>query len=180
MIAIETSHLFLKETSDEFSEMINAWENDEEIIFFSEENAFEPQALEETKDMLNNILQKEDMIHLVIINKLSNQPIGYCLLACIDKHHQRAKIGITIGSKSEWGKSYGGEALTGLLNYAFDKLELNRITAEVYSFNERAIKLFEKLGFKQEGRIRENVRKKDIYSDEIVLGLLKKEWKGNI
>lgn len=108
--------------------------------------------------------------------KIFNQPIGYCVLACIDKFHQRAKIGITIGNKGEWRKSYGEEVLVGILNYAFDELGFNRITSEVYSFNVRAIKLFEKLGFRHESRIRENVRKKDVFSDEIVLGLLKREW----
>lgn len=166
----------LKKTSVDSFEIINEWENDEEIIFYSEESDYEPQAPEETKGMLNNLIQKEDMVHLTIFSRVSNQPIGYCLLACIDKFHHKAKIGITIGSKSEWGKSYGEEALTGLLHYAFDELELNRITAEVFAFNKRAIKLFEKLGFKQEGKIRENVYKNGNYHDELIFGLLKKEW----
>ena len=179
MIIIKTKNLLLKETTAHDFEIINEWENDEEIIFYSEENSFEPQTLKETKKILGKMLKK-DMIHLIITNKKSNQPIGYCMLACIDKFHRRAKIGINIGSKTEWGKSYGQEALVGLLNYAFNKVKLNRITAEVYSFNKRALKLFKRLGFKQEGKIRANIRKKNIYYDEMILGLLKKEWKNKI
>ena len=54
---------------------------------------------------------------------------------------------------------------------------MNRIGVEIYSFNERSIKLFESLGFVREGVIREQVYKKGKFSDEYIYGLLRQEWK---
>ena len=95
----------------------------------------------------------------------------------IDNFNKACKLSIVIGEKDNWGKGFAKEALIGIIAYCFKKLDLNRIGAEIYDFNKRSIKLFQGLGFIQEGIIREAVRKKEGFRNEIIFGLLKKEWK---
>ena len=63
-----------------------------------------------------------------------------------------------------------------IINFAFNDLNLNRLSATVLATNERSLNIFKKLGFKEEGRLRKAVYQNGDYTDLIVLGLLKEEW----
>ena len=65
---------------------------------------------------------------------------------------RKAELGIFVGEKEYWGKGYGTEATELLLDFAFNILNLNSIMLIVNSFNERAIKSYEKCGFKLIGK----------------------------
>ncbi|MDO7205773.1 GNAT family protein [Paraclostridium bifermentans] len=60
-----------------------------------------------------------------------------------------------MGDKDNWGNGYGKEALSLLLDFGFNLLNLNNIVLKVYSFNKQAIKCYSKIGFKEAGRLRE-------------------------
>jgi len=62
---------------------------------------------------------------------------------------------------------------------AFEHLKLHTLKLEVLENNERAINFFKKLGFKEEGRLREFVFKEDIWYDAIIMGITEKEYKEN-
>jgi RimJ/RimL family protein N-acetyltransferase len=64
-----------------------------------------------------------------------------------------------------------------LLHYAFTELNLHRVNLSVFAFNERAIKSYEKCGFKYEGTQREAIYKEDQRWDIITMGILQSEWK---
>ena len=68
------------------------------------------------------------------------------------------------------------EALGLLSCYLFDALNLRRVQLDTWSANERALRSFTRLGFREEGRLREAVRGPGKYYDEVVLGLLRHEW----
>jgi len=63
------------------------------------------------------------------------------------------------------------------LEFAFKELNLHRITAEVYEYNERSLRLLESLGFKKEGILKEAKYHDGRYWDIIVMGLMKEDWK---
>ncbi|MGG7165282.1 GNAT family N-acetyltransferase [Clostridium ihumii] len=71
------------------------------------------------------------------------------------------------------------ENCLNLIQKCFNNIytNMNRIGVEIYSFNERSIKLFESLGVVREGVIREQVYKKGKFVDEYIYGLLRQEWK---
>ena len=71
--------------------------------------------------------------------------------------------------------AYGHHTLVSLLSFAFGPLALHRVVGEVYDFNERAIRLLERLGFQREGVMRENVWKNE-WRDELVFGMLRAEY----
>jgi len=61
-----------------------------------------------------------------------------------------------IGEKDKWGEGYGGEAVTLLLDYGFNILNLNSVQLGVFAFNQRAIRCYERIGFKHIGTARES------------------------
>lgn len=178
---LETKRLLLKYHVLENVEKMNKWSNDSILSYYDDdipENSKEI-PIEATKKYIERIITEVDdsIIRFGIHKKDDNSLIGFCVIAFIDNYNKNCKVGITIGEKDEWGKGYGKEILNEIIRYCFEYLYMNRIAAEVYSFNERSIKMFENIGFVKEGTIRQLVYKKNKFEDEYMYGLLKTEWK---
>lgn len=90
--------------------------------------------------------------------------------------HAVAWLGIGIGDREQWGKGYGREAMELVLRYGFNELNLHRIQLTVFQYNERAIALYEKLGFQREGVYREFMQRDGKRYDMYLYGLLRREW----
>ena len=63
-----------------------------------------------------------------------------------------------------------------MLGHAFENLELHRVGLSVFSYNTRAIRAYEKVGFRHEGRLRDAIQRDGRYWDEIQMGILREEW----
>jgi len=109
----------------------------------------------------------------------STKPIGSCGLHNISPKDHNALFGIVIGEKDYWSKGYGTEAARLLIDYGFQQLNLHRISSGALAFNDRSIKLHKKLGFREEGRLRQAMFKNGQYHDHVQFGLLRTEWKGS-
>ena len=105
-----------------------------------------------------------------------NKYIGGCGINDIDWKNSVIVVGIFIGDKDYWSKGYGTDAMKVLIRFIFEQMNIHKIKLNVYSFNERAIKSYEKCGFKQEGRLRKEIFRDGKYYDEIVMGLLSEEY----
>jgi ribosomal-protein-alanine N-acetyltransferase len=81
-----------------------------------------------------------------------------------------------MGEPEYWGKGIVGEAAKLLINYAFTELNLNKISASIHNPNQRSLRASEKLAFKEEGILTEQVYVDGEYVDEHRFSLLKKEW----
>jgi len=90
------------------------------------------------------------------------------------EHH--AELGIVIGDKSQWSKGYATEAMHLIIEYGFNQLNLNMIYLAVVAFNERAAALYKRVGFVEEGRLRQRVYRDGSYHDELSMSMLKTEW----
>jgi RimJ/RimL family protein N-acetyltransferase/catechol 2,3-dioxygenase-like lactoylglutathione lyase family enzyme len=90
--------------------------------------------------------------------------------------HRAADFHVGIGDRAHWGKGYGREAVTLLLDYAFGEMDLHRVGLIVFAANERAVSLYRKLGFVEEGRWRRFLRRDGVDQDVLVMGLLRHEW----
>ena len=78
------------------------------------------------------------------------------------------------------GKGLGYLSYQSFLPYLFDEYGLNKVSLEVLSTNERAIHLYEKIGFVREGVKRQDVVKKGLYVDSIIMSILRSELKWKI
>jgi RimJ/RimL family protein N-acetyltransferase len=153
-------------------EIFTEWLNDLEVIKYL---ILYPQiiSIENEKGFLEK-LSKEHTYS--IIDNNTNELIGNCGYGDIDNLNQTGEVGIFIGNKKYWNKGYGTEALSLLLDYGFKALNLHNIFLKVYSFNERAIKCYEKIGFETIGKRREALlRGKERY-DIILMDILHNDF----
>lgn len=111
-----------------------------------------------------------------IVKQDNDELIGNCGFNELDTINRKATIGIFIGEEENRGKGYGYEALTLLISYGFDYLNLNSIMLSVYSFNENAIACYKKVGFKEIGRRREAYLMKNKRYDDIYMDILREEF----
>ena len=121
--------------------------------------------------------QKGNSLILAITLKETELLIGSIGLY-INKKHQHAELGYWIG-KEYWGKGYCTEAVAGVINYSFPKLNLHKIFAYYLCRNYASGKVLKKNGFKSEGLLHEHVKYKHVFEDIECLGLLHSEFKEN-
>jgi len=110
------------------------------------------------------------------IIEYSNKPIGYFRLSNYSAENNNILIGADI-HPDYTGLKLAYPAYVNFINYLFYTLKLNKISLEVLETNQRAINLYNKIGFIQEGVKRQEVLKKDMYINSIVMSILKSEWK---
>jgi RimJ/RimL family protein N-acetyltransferase len=90
--------------------------------------------------------------------------------------HGEAFVGIGIGERDFWSKGYGTDAMQVILRYAFCELNLRRVALTTFGYNPRAVRSYEKAGFKHEGRAREFLWREGRRWDLIFMGILREEW----
>ena len=155
------------------------WFNDPEIIqyvglYLPMTEMSEEKFIEE----LGTTRARSDVILVIeAIQGDSTKPIGNCGLHQISAKDHDAIFGIVIGEKGYWSRGYGLEAAQLLINYGFQQLNLHRISSSAIAFNERSIKLHRKLGFREEGRLRQAMFKNGQYHDRVEFGILSEEWR---
>lgn len=131
----------------------------------------------DTVAYLEDICRDRSRMDLLIFSKESNKFIGEVVINDIYRNNRTANFRIAINKKEDFSKGYGSEASILALNYAFGMLNLHRVELEVFSFNERAIHLYEKLGFKREGIRRDGCYYHHKYYDMITMSILEDEFR---
>jgi RimJ/RimL family protein N-acetyltransferase len=102
--------------------------------------------------------------------------VGYFRLTNFSKSNRNMYIGADIHPDHQ-GKGYAHQAYLTFVPGVFVAWDLHKVSLEVLATNQRAINLYKKLGFVEEGRKREEVLKGDIYVDSIIMSILRNEWK---
>jgi len=160
----------------EDAEMIVKWRNDPTIIhqMFSQAGPTLQEHLLWFKKYLENDSRQEFVI--IIKNKDLKIAIGTIGLSSIDTQNAKAEYGILIGERDYWGQGLAFQASKLLLDHAFTTLELNKVYLKVMVSNDRAVKLYKGIGFKNEGQLRDEFLKSGQYVDIYYMGILKEEW----
>jgi len=155
------------------SEKIAAWGKDSEyqrLLDISPAALFDPK-------LVKNWYDQNNSDHSFMIQALEDdRMIGFIELGGFDWAAGTAWVGIGVGERDYRGKGYGTDAMKALLHYAFTELNLHRVNLNVFEFNLRAIRSYEKAGFKYEGTERERIYKEDHRWDIIDMGVLKSDW----
>ena len=102
--------------------------------------------------------------------------IGNSGLFPVDWRNRNAEFGIFIGDRTEWNQGYGTEAVKLILEHGFSTLNLHRIFLRVFADNQRAIRVYEKIGFVHEGRHRQAEFHGSQYHDILFMSMLRSEW----
>ena len=102
--------------------------------------------------------------------------IGELGLDVVNWSGRDAFVGLGIGEIEYWGNGYGTDVMNVLLRFAFTEVNLRRVTLTVFEYNPRAIRSYEKAGFRHEGRVRKVLNKEGRRWDVLFMGILREEW----
>ena len=155
-----------------------SWNNDKELNYFDSDYPFQFETYESFASRMRSVVDHEDVSsRLLEIHRTdTNELIGVIDIHEIDYHNSRCNIECTIGKKAYWNQGYGCYAMESAIAYCFDELGMNRVNTTAFDFNKPWIKLVKKLGFKQEGKLRQHVLKNDRYRDKLLFGILRSEY----
>jgi RimJ/RimL family protein N-acetyltransferase len=148
------------------------WFNDVDLQLFAGGD-IKPMSFGLLEAQFEKELQDELITRFAIV--VDGVVIGWCGLFDWDDALS-LRLAIAIGEKSYWGRRYGRDAVTTLLDYAFRHRNAHKVWLEVLATNERAIRSYKSCGFVQEGRIRDNAWLQGGYADELIMGILRHEW----
>ncbi len=154
------------------------WNNDEELNYYDSEYPHEIESfdsfLRRIKSVLDDRNESADLfeIHLSENDKL----IGIVDIHGIDQHNRRCFINCTIGDRKYADEKYEIAALRKMLAYCFNELEMHKVCTTAFDFNSTWIDEVQKMGFKQEGELREHVLKEDAFCNKLIFGLLAEEY----
>jgi len=90
--------------------------------------------------------------------------------------HSEGWVGLGIGDREFWGKGYGTDMMKLCLQYAFTELNLRRMSLGLMEYNPRALRSYEKAGFRLEGRTRKDIPRDGKRYDSFWMGILREEW----
>ncbi|MDF2520434.1 MAG: acetyltransferase [Clostridia bacterium] len=135
-----------------------------------------PITLEQEQKWFESISAFSDNYSFAIETLQEGKYIGGCGVNKLDWKNSVATVGIFIGDKDYWGKGYGTDAMKVLVKFIFEQMNINKVKLFVYSFNERAVKSYEKCGFAREGVLRQEIFRDGKYHDEYIMGILKDEF----
>lgn len=161
------------------------WTHDADYLRMLDSEPARPVSVAKLKKRYEAIEKKMDesknMVYFTIRLKppegsAEERLIGFVKLSWIEWTNGNAMLSLGIGDRQDRGCGYGTEALYLILRYAFRELNLYRLSATVPSYNDAAIRLFEKNGFVEEVRRREAVYRDGQRWDLVHFGLLAEEW----
>ncbi|MBU0610221.1 MAG: GNAT family N-acetyltransferase [Armatimonadetes bacterium] len=155
-------------------ETLHRWMNDAEVVHFLGRR-FPISALEEQRWLEREHDPTKELVLGIAVPE--GRLIGSCGLHQINPCNHNAHVGIMIGEKEYWGQGYGTDALVTLCAFGFAEMNLHRVCLHVFDFNPRGIRCYEKVGFVQEGRMREAIYKHGAYQDILEMGLLREEFR---
>ena len=154
------------------------WVNDKTVTQYLSDNLFLGIHTRTTEEKwLRNVLEgTKNILTFAILVKPKYELIGVISLAKIDWVSKNAELGVFIGNKELWGQGLGSEAIILLLDYAFNILSLAKVYLRVLEFNKRALRVYEKVGFKIVGRLRRHKFRGGKFWDEIIMEIFAKEF----
>ena len=173
---IRGERVFLRPAEKDDVKTFVRWFADAEMSSFLGMRAPFSEAMEEQWFTRAVEQQGKDHFHFVMCRLDTSEPIGTISLFEVDLTNGSAGVGISIGEKTLWGKGYGTDAMNALLDFGFGQLRLERIWLEVYDYNERARKSYEKSGYVVEGTLRHSNYRAGKFHDVQLMAILRDEW----
>lgn len=145
---------YLSPPVPEDAEPWTLWESDLDVALPLGGEAYGVPSLDRTREWIDEILRDGQHVYSVVTLE-DDALIGRGMLVQIDRVNRSAMLGLVIGEKERWGQGYGAEATRLLLDVAFSLLNLHSVRLGAFAFNTRALRCYEKVGFRRIGRRRE-------------------------
>jgi len=174
-VKVEGSRIYIRKlTEKDATERYTGWLNDKMINRYLE-SRFRMYTPEDVKDYINTMNNGEANCLFGIFDKAGHQHIGNIKIGDIHPGYKYGDIGLIIGEKAWWSKGIATEAIGLTVDYAFDALLLNKVTAGMYANNVGSFKAFLKNGFREVGIFKKHVLYEGEFVDVIKVEKLREE-----
>ena len=171
---IRGEKVILREQREEDAPYFTYWFNQPQVMF---QCGFEkPASEEEIRKTITVSHKREDSVWYTITDLVGNIIGETGLLRMFPAWHQ-TDLTIIIPDPEMQHKGYGTEAIRIILDMAFKKYEMHRVSIGVVGLNTDALAFYRKIGFKQEGILEEAYYWNNEYSDFVMMRILSQEWK---
>lgn len=175
IVMLKSKHVALTALSTSDLSILFDWINDRELVV---NNApYRPVSQEQHHAWFHTLQERGDSYIFGIRLVASDKLIGSCQLHSVQLVHHSAELQIRIGDQQERSKGYGTEAVRLLLKFAFCDLNLHRVALQVFHNNLSAIRVYKKVGFVQEGVLRQAAYIDGEYVDIIMMGMLDEDYR---
>ena len=154
------------------------WQRDTEFYRLADSNPVRLESEKKIKEWVEKQFEngfQPERYPFTVHTLAEDQYIGFLVL-WVDPIHGEAWVGVGIGDRDFWGKGYGTDLMKLCLQYAFAELNMQRVSLGLLEYNPRALRAYEKVGFRLEGRTRQDVRREGKRYDSLWMGILHKEW----
>jgi|TARA_B110000495_G_C23035324_1_gene618096 RimJ/RimL family protein N-acetyltransferase len=170
----KNKQIFLKKVTRKDLEKIKNWRNSKGVWEFNTQYTLLNQFNQKQwyDELLINSSQK-----MFIIYNSQKKAIGICGFRDINSENKNADVSIILGDSKDRGKKLGTETLNLLVDYGFNKLNLHHISASIFSYNFKSIKVFEKMNFKLDAIMRDCIWRNGKWWDIYKYSVLSEEYK---
>ena len=175
-LTLPTARLTLRPLQPEDAAAVYAMHADAETLrYWSTPPWTETRLADELIERDIKAMAEGDYVRLAIQRSSDGRLIGLCTLFAFYLPSRRCEIGYIL-ARDCWGQGYMHEALVALLDYGFAVLDLNRVEADIDPHHSGSCKTVQRLGFVQEGHVRERWIVDGQVSDSAIFGLLRRDW----
>lgn len=175
---LETERLILRQFREPDLEMFLSYRNDPDVAKYQGWSIPYPRekGIEFVQQMSVAVPGQSKWLQIAIELKSTHQMIGDLAFFIKRDDKRQAMIGYSL-ARPFWGNGYAYEAMSCLLAYLFDEWDLHRVVAECDEENVASWRLLERLGFRREAHLIENLFFKGAYCNEYHYAMLGREWR---
>jgi len=155
--------------------LLARWASDEEVTFFMFTGQRPLTEAQVAEDLQRAVANPANAVFTVVDRK-SGRAVGTAGLYDIHPAARKAEFRVLLGDKRSWNRGYGTEVTELLTFYGFDRLNLNKVWLGVTAENVGAHRAYVKAGFREEGRLREELYRNSRYYDAIRMSVLRSEY----
>ena len=171
------------ESAKTLAESYSRWSRNSEFYRLMDSGITRPRSIKVAQEEFEKYLEKEpeeNAFFFSVRTLTEDTLIGDVGLGGISWAHGDAFVGIGLGEPKFWGKGYGTDAMRVILRFGFEELNLRRVTLDVFEYNPRAVRSYEKAGFSVEGKVRSSMLREGQRWDMIYMGILREVWQDSL
>ena len=174
-IFLSGDRVALRPLTPEDAAILAPWVLDDEVTHFMFTGQ-RPVTVEQLREDIRR--EASNLVNAVflVLDWATGRPVGYAGLYDIHPTARKAEFRIIVGAKEFWNKGYGTEVTELLSFYGFDRLNLNKVWLGVIEENVGAVRADRKAGFRDEGRLRQELYRDSRYYDALRMSILREEY----
>jgi RimJ/RimL family protein N-acetyltransferase len=169
---------FTLEEPETYAKEEARWQRDSEFHRLLDSYPMQPNSEKKIKEWFEKQSEngrKPDRYSFSVRTLDEDKFIGF-LGIWVDLIHSEAWVGLGIGEREFWSRGYGTDMMKLCMQYVFTELCMERLSLGLHEYNPRALRSYEKCGFRLEGRTRQELMREGRRYDSFWMGILRQEW----